>query len=167
MQISLLEIATVTLAAILIPQNDGATAQWLAETVPLPEAVSEVRQTSGGVYAKAGDWYELSSCALAPICAESSEPAAPEVPKDGIPDGLVATAAEGNGIRRAWYSSPTDRYAHGALGNFIEGGSLVAEDVFGKLYVATLDPSQVFEDLTPRIADTERVNDYETTGVGI
>lgn len=155
MQISLLEIATVTLAAILLPQNDSATAQWSAETVPLPEAVSEVRQSSEGVYAKSGVWYQLSACALAPICAEESEPAASDVPEGGIPDGLVATAREGDGIRRAWYSSPTDRYAHGALGDFIEGGALVAEDVFGKLYVATLDPSEVFEDLTPRIADID------------
>lgn len=155
MQTNLLEIATVTLAAILVPQADSEPLQWSAGTVPLAEAVREVRQTPVGVFAKAGDWYELRPCDSAPICAEASTPSTLEVPEDGIPDGLVATATTGEGIRRAWYSSPTDRYRHGALGDDIEGGAIVAEDVFGNFFVATLDPSQVFEDLTPRIADID------------
>lgn len=155
MQNSFLEIAAATLAAIFTPQSSDVQAEWFVEALELPAVVTQVRQEPEGVYARAGDWYALSPCDLAPICAEASRPATLEVPQDGIPGGFVATANQGEGIRRAWYSSPTDRYRHGALGDVIEGGALVAEDVYGKLYVVTLDASEVFEDLTPRIADID------------
>ncbi|WDR05143.1 hypothetical protein PSQ90_12695 [Devosia rhodophyticola] len=71
-----------------------------------------------------------------------------------LPDGDVA-AARGQGAVRAWYANPTDRYDHGILGDAIEAGSLVAEDAGGQRYQLDLPQSQVFEDITPRLADLD------------
>jgi hypothetical protein len=157
MQVSAIVLAAASLAAIVIPQTGGRPIEWSAERVPLAEAVTEVRQTPDGVYAKAGSWFVLSRCADGIwICSEPGEPGAPEVPEDGIPGGLVATGdGENEGIQRAWYSGPTDRYPHGALGDVIEASVLVAEDLAGRRYQIELDPSEVFEDLTPRIVDVD------------
>jgi hypothetical protein len=154
MKISLIALAGVSLAAIVQPQGRSAPVKWTAEPVALSEKVTEVRQTPEGVFAWAGGWYQLRLCDEAPLCAEPGEPDLPETPEDGIPGGYVATA-QGDGIQRAWYAEPTDRYSHGALGDTIEAGALVAEDVFGTLYVVELGPLEVFEDLTPRIVDID------------
>jgi hypothetical protein len=153
-KISLIEIAATTLAAIVVPQNTVAPVKWTAEPVALSEPVTEVRQTPEGVFAWAGGWYELRLCDEAPLCAEPGEPILPETPEDGIPGGTVATA-EGDGIQRAWYAGPTDRYPHGALGDAIEASMLVAEDVYSTLYTVELGPFDVFEDLAPRIVDID------------
>ena len=52
-------------------------------------------------------------------------------------------------------AEPTDRYPHGALGDKIEAGALVVQDVYGHRVTVTLPADQVFEDLTPRIADLD------------
>lgn len=155
MQTSFFELATITLAAILTPQSTDVPVTWSADVVEVPEAVRGVRQTGDGVYARAGDWYAVLPCSGAPVCVEAAKPVSSELPDDGIPDGFVASTNVGEGIQRAWYSKPTDRYPHGALGDVIEGGALVAEDGFGEIYVITLDATEVFEDLTPRIADID------------
>jgi hypothetical protein len=155
MQISSIYLAAASLAAIVVPQTGSRPAEWSLEKVPLFEAVTEVRQTPDGVYAKAGRWYVLSHCAEG-VCSEPGEPEPPEVPDDGIPGGLVATGdGQSEGIQRAWYAGPTDRYAHGALGDAIEASVLMAEDVDGKRYQLELGPSEVFEDLTPRVVDID------------
>jgi hypothetical protein len=157
MQIDPIVLAAVSVAAIVVPQTASRPAEWSLEKVPLAEAVTEVRQTADSVYVRAGNWYVLSLCADGIwICPELGEPVPPEVPDDGIPGGLVATGdGESEGIQRAWYAGATDRYAHGALGDAIEASVLVAEDVFGTRYQLELDPSDVFEDLTPRIVDID------------
>lgn len=71
-----------------------------------------------------------------------------------IPDSTVATA-EGLGIVRAVLSCATDRYAHGVLGDDIEAGCLVVEDDLGAVHQYQLPGHQVFEDLTPRLADMD------------
>lgn len=77
-----------------------------------------------------------------------------------IPHSTVATAA-GDGIVKAMLACETDRYAHGVLGDAIEAGCLVVEDEMGKVYSYALPDQQVFEDLSPRIADinADRRND--------
>ena len=71
-----------------------------------------------------------------------------------LPDGGVAELT-GRGVVRAWYGQPTDRYSHGVLGDAIEGGSLIAVDDTGRQTEFVLPVTQVFEDVTPRIADLD------------
>lgn len=155
MQSSLFQIAAVSLAAIFVPQTAKTPAAWVVEDIDLPNAVEAVIQTPDGVFARAGEWNLVFSCEDAPVCVEPVEPLLLETPPDGIPGGLVATAASGEGIQRAWYAEPTDRYPHGALGDGIEGGALVVEDLYGRDYVVRLGPTEVFEDLTPRVVDID------------
>lgn len=155
MHISLPELAAVTLAAIIVPYAGGGSIEWAAAKVPLAEPVTAVRQADNGVYARAGDWYVLSVCDDAPLCTTPGRPLPLETAEDGIPGGHIATIDTGDGIHRAWYADPTDRYPHGALGDNVEGGSLVGEDVYGNRYVVQLPSTEVFEDLTPRIVDID------------
>lgn len=66
----------------------------------------------------------------------------------------------GPGATAAWYELPTDRYAHGVLGDAIEGGRLrvysedKAADSCGTKML-TLDPDHVFEDTRPRLVDLD------------
>lgn len=73
---------------------------------------------------------------------------------NGLPDGRVATG-EGD-IAAAWYSEPTERYAHGVLGDAIEGGALRVTNNRGENYTFRLPRTEVFEDITPRLADLDR-----------
>ena len=72
----------------------------------------------------------------------------------GLPDGRVATASSGD-IRKAWYQSPTTRYAHAVLGDNVEAGELKVEDARGRSASLRLPENEVFEDTTPRIADLD------------
>ena len=74
--------------------------------------------------------------------------------QDGLPDGLISEHTGGD-IARAWYASPTERYAHGALGDAIEAGSLHVETEAGKRLSLVLPRSEVFEDRYPRLADLD------------
>jgi FG-GAP-like repeat len=71
-----------------------------------------------------------------------------------LPDGGVARFKTG-GIRSAWYSSPTDRYDHGVLGDAIEGGGLTVRLADGRTAELLLPQTEVFEDITPRLADLD------------
>ena len=102
----------------------------------------------------AARWFRLSLCDDQPLCLTPGQPPEPLAAPDGIPGGTIAYA-DGEGITSAWYSEPTDRYPHGALGDKIEAGALVVQDVYGHRVTVTLPADQVFEDLTPRIADLD------------
>lgn len=71
-----------------------------------------------------------------------------------LPDGLVAEGT--NDILTAWLSTPTERYAHGALGDSIEaaGLSVVLRD--GTRLSLELPQDAVFEDRYPRLVDLDR-----------
>jgi len=71
-----------------------------------------------------------------------------------IPSGEIAKS-QGQGITEAFFSCPTDRYPHGVLGDRIEGGCLIVTDDTGTRHTRILPETQVFEDLTPRIADID------------
>ena len=123
--------------------------------VETPAPVTEIRQADDAVYAWAGDhWFEVSLCNDQPVCMTPGQPPEPQTAPDGIPNGTVAYAG-GEGITSAWYSEPTDRYPHGALGDKIEAGAMVVQDVYGHRVTVELPADQVFEDLTPRIADLD------------
>ncbi|MEM8551861.1 MAG: VCBS repeat-containing protein [Pseudomonadota bacterium] len=62
----------------------------------------------------------------------------------------VARAGE---IQSAYYAAPTDRYAHGVLGDAIEYGALVITSADGKSVRADLPENLVFEDVAPRLWD--------------
>lgn len=72
-----------------------------------------------------------------------------------IADMLMATGPQGGGIEAAWYALPTSRYRHGALGDTVEGGMLVARLEDGRELRYLLPETEVFEDIAPRIADLD------------
>ncbi len=73
--------------------------------------------------------------------------------KNGLPDGRVAAATRNSDVVKAWYTAPTRRYRHGALGDVIEGGALTVLTASGGQLTYTLPEEAVFEDNTPRLAD--------------
>jgi len=149
---SLLGIAALLFCAAL-----PARAVELYE-LSLPAPLTEIRKSGDDAYAVlGGEVFQLLPCpAEGGVCLETTaDTGMPDkAPAGALPDGLVATAATGD-IRRAWYGQPTQRYAHGALGDTIEGGSLVAIDADGNRSEFVLPETQVFEDITPRIADLD------------
>ena len=79
-------------------------------------------------------WAALWACMAAPLSAEN--------------------------ILSAEYAVPTDRYAHGILGDAIEWAELHiitdgADDNLRKLYRVVLPPDRVFEDVAPRLVDVD------------
>ncbi|MEO0327247.1 MAG: hypothetical protein AAF217_01485 [Pseudomonadota bacterium] len=73
--------------------------------------------------------------------------------ENGLPDGRVAVGT--GDIVEAWYSEPTTRYAHAVLGDGIEAGALKVRDKFGVIHTVRLPSTEVFEDITPRLADLD------------
>ena len=67
---------------------------------------------------------------------------------------LLATSACADTIRSAEYGAPTDRYAHGILGDAIEWGELRLE-TDGGVRIFTLPQERVFEDVAPRLVDLD------------
>jgi hypothetical protein len=66
----------------------------------------------------------------------------------------MATSACAETIVSAEYSAPTDRYAHGILGDAIEWGELqITTDTGTHRFVLSQD--RVFEDTAPRLADVD------------
>lgn len=57
-------------------------------------------------------------------------------------------------ITAAEFGAPTDRYAHGVLGDAIEWGSLTLSTADGRRLTLTLPQTRVFEDLAPRVITT-------------
>lgn len=66
----------------------------------------------------------------------------------------MATSACAETIVSADYTAPTDRYAHGILGDAIEWGELqITTDIDTHRFVLSQD--RVFEDTAPRLADVD------------
>lgn len=72
---------------------------------------------------------------------------------DALPESQAAFAPNGS-VEYAWYTRPTDRYAHGVLGDKIEGGGLKII-VDGEEYEIVLASNRVFEDIKPRLVDLD------------
>jgi len=144
-------------AALLACATLPARAVELYE-LALPAPLTEIRKSGDETYAVlGGEVFQLLPCAAeAGICLETTAETGlrEKTPAGALPDGFVATATAGD-IRKAWYGQPTQRYAHGALGDDIEGGSLVAVLTDGSEAEFVLPETQVFEDITPRIADLD------------
>lgn len=81
-----------------------------------------------------------------------------EMPSNGLPDGKIAVPEEPEeegDIAKAWYSEPTTRYRHAVLGDEIEAGALKIETPRGKQFTYRPQRNEVFEDITPRLADLD------------
>ncbi|MGH8618555.1 MAG: FG-GAP repeat domain-containing protein [Burkholderiales bacterium] len=98
-------------------------------------------------------------CAAAPAL-EILPPATPATaaacigrPADAVPDTRVTCGRRD--IAAAWFTEPTDRYQHGALGDFIEAATLKVRLRQGTELRFTLADDSVFEDLEPRLADLD------------
>lgn len=68
---------------------------------------------------------------------------------------LLGSVASAQGIVAADYAAPTDRYAHGVLGDAIEWGALVVTLTGGDRATFTLPQDHVFEDVAPRLVDVD------------
>jgi hypothetical protein len=77
----------------------------------------------------------------------------------------MACAAQADTISSADYTDPTDRYAHGILGDAIEFGALRLTLSDGRVVTITLPQSSVFEDVAPRLADVDLDGDMEVVVV--
>ncbi|MEL6684645.1 MAG: VCBS repeat-containing protein [Pseudomonadota bacterium] len=67
---------------------------------------------------------------------------------------ILASPACAETIVSAEYAAPTDRYAHGVLGDAIEWGALqITTDAGTRVFALSQD--RVFEDLAPRLADVD------------
>ncbi|WP_299871773.1 VCBS repeat-containing protein [uncultured Cocleimonas sp.] len=104
-------------------------------------------------------FYFQSLSALA-ICTVSSlfltaQITAETLPKTDLPDSFVTSVTAKSGIKTAWYDDATTRYAHGVLGDEIEAGALYAKTMEGKIVSVSLEASQVFEDIHPRLTDLD------------
>ncbi|MCR9123640.1 MAG: hypothetical protein NXH91_15350 [Phyllobacteriaceae bacterium] len=145
----------LAVALLMTPTVAHAQAVTAIET---EGAVTAIVQTPRGSYAET----ERGTLRIEPGDCNAGICLVPDVirglpqraPEGALPDGFVATAAAGE-IRRAWYGRPTDRYAHGVLGDAIEGGSVVAQTSNGTIVEFVLPDTQVFEDITPRIRDLD------------
>lgn len=73
----------------------------------------------------------------------------------GFPHALMTTASKAGDIGAAWYAGRTDRYAHGILGDTLEGSILRVATNSGRYLKLTLPDSEVFEDRYPRLADLD------------
>lgn len=69
--------------------------------------------------------------------------------------GLSAVHAGADRVLSARYVDPTDRYAHGVLGDAIEWGGLEITLADNRIRTVTLPQNHVFEDLAPRLADLD------------
>lgn len=69
--------------------------------------------------------------------------------------GLGAMPALADTIASARYTDPTDRYAHGILGDAIEWGTLELTLADGSIRSFELPADHVFEDVAPRLSDLD------------
>lgn len=88
-------------------------------------------------------------------------PAAPAAARQlgMLPDGEVTVGRRN--IAAAWLVGPTDRYAHGVLGDAIEAEGVAAETANGRRLELRLPADSVFEDRYPRLADIDGDGDDE------
>jgi hypothetical protein len=115
-------------------------------------------------------WIALLTTFLAtlPAAAQVGEgiPLAKDDPRFGAlnspPDaGLVYGKGDANKIVSAAFIEATDRYAHGVLGDAIEAAGLALMAPDGQIATLLLE-EDVFEDITPRLADLLEGTDNAT-----
>ncbi len=86
-----------------------------------------------------------------PALPATPEPVVQTRPRNILPDGVISFG-EGS-IRAAWLIGPTNRYAHGVLGDAIEASGLSVQTEDGRVLTLKLPANEVFEDRIPRLID--------------
>jgi len=119
----------------------GSIAAVYAQTSQLPQSLDPLQV----------EWVvqEITDGSVPDVIVPDTRAPAP----NGLPDGRVATGT--GDIVEAWYSEPTTRYAHAVLGDGIEAGALRVRNQRGEVYTFRLPSTEVFEDITPRLADLD------------
>lgn len=147
-------ISLALLALLPVPSSLAQAVHKFETGAPVDRVIA----AGDGVLLQVGARYQAIAACIdsAGLCLTAAKaPTDPKpAPANGLPDGSVATAPSGD-ISRAWYAQPTERYAHGVLGDAIEAGSLVVTAADGRELEFILPDTQVFEDITPRIADLD------------
>lgn len=150
--------AALFLALLALPVQVATVA---AEPAPWPIVVGRVEQPrdievrDGRVIVRAatGDYQVVFLPDGNPGLAPVPSPKLGLVPGDIIPHGKIVPGA--GDVRQTWLAGPTDRYAHGVLGDAIEAAALKVEAVSGQILTFELPEDSVFEDIAPRLADLD------------
>jgi hypothetical protein len=150
-------MSRLLIAFILTLSVLGTARAQNVEIVPTQGKVTAITQTKVGSYVETTrGTFSISEgvdCATTICLVPDVIRGLPErAPEGALPDGYVDTAETGD-IRKAWYGRPTERYAHGVLGDAVEAGSLVVVMDDGTQKEFVLPENQVFEDITPRVYD--------------
>ncbi len=152
------------LAAFTTSGPVAVAGEWRIERIS-DVRTSAIRHGRGGPFVRTDKgWHRATSCAETVCLERSGKPPRRAAPKDGLPDGEVASGS-GRGLVRAWFAEPTRRYGHGVLGDAVEAGALIAESASGDRHVFRLPESAVFEDITPRLADLDNDGRAEVVAI--
>lgn len=143
---------SIFVMAFLFSPGEASARQWQLQTVDPGFFAAEITTSGNKVFArnKQGHWQRIQITANG-VKTSPGKPNRLALPKGALPESTVATGQ--GAIRRAWFADPTGRYAHGILGDKLEGGELVVKTKTGKRLSYKLDNQSVFEDLVPRLVD--------------
>ncbi|SOD95645.1 FG-GAP repeat domain-containing protein [Caenispirillum bisanense] len=155
-----LAAAFVALAAAVTAATPPAAAQGLptiAVGAAPAKVVEVVRGPDGGPFIRTegGRWLRprVSIGHISLVTAQAPPAAALPPPEGLLPQSTVAVG--GRDIAAAWLAGATDRYGHAVLGDGLEAGRLAVETAAGERLAVDLPDAEVFEDLTPRLADLD------------
>lgn len=146
-----MRLCLLLLALLLCPFAASSSAQ--AQSVAVKDITPD-----GVIITRTGDRYRLAGQGNRAGLLPLPPPLPGSTPTPDAP-GLVphGTVARGSGdIAFAWLADATARYAHGILGDRLEAATLrlrMAGD--GRILQRVLPDHQVFEDLSPRLADMD------------
>lgn len=155
MKAALAALGLAAIAGMPLYSGDALGSEWIT-TVVAPGGGSTAGGDRPGIVAMGERTrFEINPRSPAGCDPPSWSPGRPAA-ADGLPDGAVARFISAGGTFRAWYVLPTRRYRHGVLGDAVEAGGLRLVLPDGVSVEHALGPDQVFEDLTPRLADVDR-----------
>jgi hypothetical protein len=144
---------TLIAACVILSGGLALAADWHAQKIPAPARVMEIDASDGALINAGNLWYRFSWRADKPALTFVDDAPAPELPENALPHGRVVAGK--HDIVRTWLADPTQRYAHGILGDKTTAQSLSIEMRDGKMHTVRLKDDAVFEDLTPRLADLD------------
>lgn len=135
----------------------SANAATCAESPAIPKGIEKLYTTKVNqafLLEGNGRAWRLQAAGHQMLLEPVDSPATPPLPSpDALPDGLVAQGSRD--IRRAWLTDPTERYAHGVLGDRVEAAGLRIETAGGQQLNYRLAENSVFEDRYPRLVDLD------------
>ena len=133
-------------ADIVSPRGTRVADVFLADLAGNPAVVAEGRKGAFFRVALGGDGARFT---LLPMFTRPR----PLRRDDMLPDGEVSRG--GKGIAEAWLIGPTERYAHGIMGDAIEASGIRVVTGDGTTLDVALGPDSVFEDRLARLADVD------------